>query len=281
LSIFSLPKEVLRAIMKPPRTARGHDACDRPKVRAFFCDRYNMPEGFMPSKRSRHPRQLSSLLVATVFFLLAEVSEPPLSAHPPNMLLFPTIPKPLLPKPTWFGINWKKLIPKTIPKIKIPAMRAPKAAHIARMFPKQNGRAGGMQPMVMRAPNAPNVTPQPRLVAAKPQPIMKPALHELTEALLYVNASPLLPTRSRNAVGAHISQALAALGGTMPKASAASKKGNHLKLAEEHLIKANKEVLLLGHLSPALQNAVLKEIKSARDLVKKHANAVAGKDAKP
>lgn len=232
----------------------------------------------MPSKRSHHSRQLAALAVVIAVILAAEVSEPPLTA---NSTYKP--PVPTAPTTNWFGINWSKLIPKSIPKVKIPAMKAPpkmkqpKAAPI----PKQTGPAAQQQARGNQASKVPNATPKQRVAATKPQPIMKPALHELTEALLYVNASPLLATRSKNAVIKHIGEALTALGSAMPKANAASKKGNHLKLAEEHLQKANKEVLLLSHLEPALQKAVLKEIKSATDLVKKHANAVAGKDAKP
>jgi hypothetical protein len=238
-----------------------------------------MPEGFMPSKRSPHLRRLLVLAMATCFIVAVEVSEPPLLANPPRKPPVPTIPK--APKTNWFGINWSKLIPKSIPKIHIPAMKKPKAAHIPKLVPKQPGPARQQQANIRQLASAPNAIAQPRMAAQKPQPIMKPALHELSEAWLYINASPLLATRSRNAVSGHIGQALTALGGAMPKASATSKKGNHLKLAEEHLHKANKEVLLLSHLPPETQKAVLKEIKSATDLVKKHANAGAGNKARP
>jgi hypothetical protein len=236
-----------------------------------------MPEGFMPSKRSPHLHRLVVLAMATCFILAAAASESPLLANPPHKPPIPTIPK--TPTKNWFGINWSRLIPKSIPKIHIPAMKRPKAAHIPKVVPKQAGAAPQAQPRAKLAPNAANPVPQQRVAAPKPQPIMKPALHELTEAWRYIDASPLLPARSKNALSSHIGQALTALGGAMPKASASSKKGNHLKLAEEHLQRANKEVLLLSHLSPEVQKVVLKEIKSATALVKKHANAAVGKNA--
>jgi hypothetical protein len=240
----------------------------------------------MLRNRSCSLPQLAGLPAVFAVILAAEVSKPALTANAPPRSI-PTITKQNTTKANWFGINWSKLVPKSMPKIHIPTlklpahMKAPKAAHIPKQVPKQVGLAPQAQARGGQFANAPNSTAQPRAATSKPQPIMKPAFHELSEALLYVNASPLLATRSKNAVSSHIGQALTALGGAMPKTSPARKKGNHLKLAEEHLIKANKEVLLLSHLEPDLQKSVLKEIKSATDLVRKHAKAVAGKDAKP
>ncbi|HEY7329148.1 MAG TPA: hypothetical protein VH592_16010 [Gemmataceae bacterium] len=240
----------------------------------------------MLRNRSCSLQRLAAFAAVFAVLLAAEISQPALATNAPPKSI-PGITKLNTTKANWFGINWNKLVPKSIPKIHIPTlklpahMKAPRAAHIPKQVPKQVGPAPQAQARTGHVPTAPNSTPQPRVAASKPQPIMKPALHELSEALLYVNASPLLATRSRNALGSHISQALTSLGGEMPKANGAPKRGNHLKLAEEHLHRANKEVLLLTHLSPEVHKAVLKEIKSATDLVKKHANAIAGKGAKP
>src|SRR5579871_3315255 len=218
----------------------------------------------MLGARSPFSLRFAAFVAVIAALLAAEVSKPALSANAPPKHI-PTVTKQNGTKTNWFGINWSKLVPKSIPKIHLPAMRAHKNATIPKMAAKQAGVLPAQQPRGKQAANAPNAIPQQRVAAQKPQPIMKPALHELTEAWRYIDASPLLSTRSKNALSSHIGQALTGLGSGMPKASASAKKGNHLKLAEEHLVKANKEVLTLSHLSPEVQKAVLKEIKSARD----------------
>lgn len=237
----------------------------------------------MFSDRSRLVRQLAGLAAATAALVAAEVMEPlPVAAKPPHT------PAPTSPKPpaNWFKINWSQFIPKTIPKIHIPKLKLPSymkppkqgGMHPPRI-PKQPVPVARPQPRARQIANAPNPAIVPVGLAPKKLPQMKRARDSLTDAWLHVNAAAPLSARKKTAALTSISQALIALGGATPKALEGVKDGNHVQEAEDHLLKAQKQVLESKTLPLVLKMAVLGEITKAQTELRTKAKPGGGKAA--
>ncbi len=237
----------------------------------------------MISNRSRLIRQLAGLAAASAFLLAAEVSEPQSAAANPPPKPPPTYSKSFI---NWCMNYWKMLVPKfpKMPMPKVPANAKPpkQAAMKAKPLPMKAAPAPQAQPRAKQVPNAANaaapILGAPALVRL---PQMKKARSDLTDAWLHVNATDRLSARKKAAALTSISQALIALGGATPKPLAAVKNGSHITEAEDHLLKAQKEVLEAKRLPLVLKTAVLEEITKAQLALKTKAKAPAGKAAPP
>ncbi len=239
----------------------------------------------MFSNRSRLIRQLAGLAAASAVLLAAEVSEPLSAAANPPPKPPPTYSKSFI---NWCKNYWKMLVPKfpKFPKTPMPKLPAnaklPKqAAMKAKPLPMKAAPAPQAQPRAKQVPNAATAAPILGAPALVRLPQMKKARSDLTDAWLLVNASDQLPARKKTAALTSISQALIALGGATPKPLAAGKNGNPILDAEDHLLKAQKEVLEAKRLPLVLKTAVLEEITKAQLALKTKAKAPAGKAAPP
>jgi len=235
--------------------------------------------------RSRLVRQLAGLAAASVVLIAAEAAEPlSAAAHPPPKPA-PTYSKSFV---NWFKNYWKMLVPKfpkfpkqSMPKLPANAKPPKQAAMKARPLPMKAAPVPQAQPRAKQAPNAANLAAMPVARAPVHLPQMKKARSALTDAWLLVNAVDHLSARKKTAALTSISQALIALGGATPKPLAAVKNGNPILEAEDHLLKAQKEVLEAKRLPLALKTAVLEEITKAQVALKTKAKAPAGKAAPP
>jgi hypothetical protein len=228
----------------------------------------------MFSNRSRLIRQLAGLAAASAVLIMTEISQPLSAAANPPPKSAPTYSKSFF---NWFKNYWKTFVPK-FPKQSMPKLprRVPMKA-----MPLPMKAAPAPQPRAKQAPNAANRAAMPVARAPVHLPQMKKARSDLTDAWVLVNAADRLSARKKTAALTSISQALIALGGATPKPLAAVKNGNPIREAEDHLLKAEKEVLEAKRLPLALKTAVLEEITKAQVALKTKAKAPAGKAAPP
>lgn len=227
-----------------------------------------------PSKRSVEPlhnkcfrlmRQLAALAAATVVVLATEVFDPPSvdAVPPPKPKPAPKPhpkpkPPPPKPKPAPKPHPKPKPVPKPPPKPKPP----PPQAH-----PKHP------------APAAKKANAKP-IVKVKPHPKTKQARREVVQAFYQVHAAKGLPIRKKDAILRNIHAAMDVLGEALPQPQRIQP-GNHIKLAEEHLHKAHKELVGTKELPPILRKDALAEIKRAIDELKAAAQPGRKKAASP
>jgi hypothetical protein len=156
-------------------------------------------------------------------------------------------------------------------------MKPPKQTgmHLPRI-PKQPVQVA--QPRARQVANAPNL---PVGLTSRKLPQMKLARTSLTDAWLHVNAAAQLSARKKTAALTSISQALIALGGAVPKPIAVDKNANHVQEAEDHLLKAQKQVLESKSLPLVLKTALLGEITNAQTALRTKAKPGTEKAAPP